>query len=150
MWSLTLHRALCLCTRAFAHFPRKGALYLDFPSKEMSQLTSGFAFQRGTHCQKVKLLVWFSWVCLLPLLGCFHPVPLVSLGGLFVSRGASEPWKNEEWNTCYVCWHRSRRVILFLVLALLCPSPGHQLPLGVVLSSRVPHMGTEQGEVMKV
>lgn len=86
----------------------------------------------------------------LPLLGCFHPVPLISLGGLLVSRGVSEPWKNEEWNTCYVCWHRSRRVILFLVLALLCPSPGHQPPLGVVLSSRVPHTGTEQGEVMKV
>lgn len=56
MWSLTLHPALCVCTRAFVHFPSKGALYLDFPSKEMS-VDFGFAFQHGTHCQKVKLLV---------------------------------------------------------------------------------------------
>lgn len=143
---------LCAC----AHMPlytflgREPSTLISQVRRCLSWLWFCFSAWYPPPESKVFGLIFLGVSVCLPLLGCFHPVPLVSLGGLFVSRGVSEPWKNEEWNTCYVCWHRSRRVILFLVLALLCPSPGHQLPLGVVLSSRVPYMVTEQGEVMKV
>jgi hypothetical protein len=45
--------------------------------------------------------------------------------------GNSEPWKNQEWNTCCICWCRSRRVISFLVVTVPCSSPGHLLHLGI-------------------
>lgn len=50
---------------------------------------------------------------------------VVSLKELFVSRGVSEPWENEELITCCVCFLVGQESLLVLVVALLYLSPGH-------------------------
>lgn len=91
-------------------FSSKGVPHLAFPSKEVSQVALALLFSMVPTARKESFRSDFP-VCL-PFLGCFKSCASCQLKELFVSRGISEPWKNEELITCCVCSCRPESLLI--------------------------------------